>query len=290
MLSKPLDRQSFASSLSTLTNRRQAALALLGLGLGGCGGGGGGGTSTSDPGATTNGGGTAQSLSINSKITNTTYPLGVYLPPASAGPRSALPVLYVLDGESWFDTMVNIVEASKTRVIIVAINTAGMRSRDFVPNNSCTTGGGGQVLYLDFLRRELLPYIESTIGGDPRQRLLFGHSHGGSFALYALYAQAPGEHAFKSYLSVDASIGCMVSEVYGWDQAYAAAHAELPVRLHLSYASAGNVVANVAFVPVIEQHHYTRLAFRQQGYSGTHGGIVPTAFTEGLAFALASSA
>lgn len=261
---------------------------MLGL-LAGCGGGGGGGSS-SGGGAPSADSGTRETRSLNARANATTYSFNVYLPPASAGPRASLPVLYVLDGESWFETMVTIVEASAIRVIIVAINTGGLRNRDFVPANSCTTSGGGQAAFLDFIRGELAPYIESTFGGDARQRVLFGHSHGGGFVLYALFAQVPGAHAFKSYLSVDASIGCMTSEVYGWEQAYAAAHAELPVRLHLSSASSGNSAANVAFGLVLDQRHYARLAFRQQVYSGTHGGIVPQAFSEGLAFALATGA
>lgn len=267
--------------------RRRLGLACLAWPLVGCGGGGGGG-GPADPGPAEVG--TRQSSSISSRLTGTQYPLSLYLPPASAGPRSSLPVLYVLDGESWTDTMASLVEQSRTRVIIVGIHAAGQRGRDFVPANSCTPSGGGQALYFDFLRTELIPFIEGTVGGDPRQRILFGHSHGGSFVLYAMYAQAPGAHSFRGYLSVDASVSCMVNEAYGWDLAYAAGHTELPVRLHLSCASGGNYSANIAYGQAIEQHRYRSLAYRFQSFSGTHNGIVPQAFTEGLAFALGSGA
>lgn len=285
MHSKPLDRTGFAT-------RRQAALALVGWGLAGCGGGGGtaamGGTNPSP--ATPVGTGTQQSRSITSRATGTTYPLYIYLPPASTGPRNTLPVLYALDGDSWFATLVSIVQAAGDRVIIVAIDAAGQRHRDYVPNNACSTGGGGQANYLDFMLHELLPFVDSTIGGDTRQRLLFGHSHGGSFALYSLFSQAPGAQAFKSYLSIEASIGCLPNEAYAWEQAYAAAYTELPVRLHLSYASIGNAAGNSTLAGLIEQHHYTRLVFKQVGYSGEHSAIVPQAFTDGLAFGLATGA
>jgi len=272
-----------------LIGRRRFALSLAALPLAGCGGGGGGGGSA--PGDPSPGEqGTRQSASISSRLTNTQYPLSLYLPPASAGPRSSLPVLYVLDGESWTDTFSMLVEASRSRVIIVGVHGAGMRTRDFVPANSCTPTGGGQALYFDFLRTELIPLIEGTVGGDPRQRMLFGHSHGGSFVLYAMYAQAAGSHTFRSYLAVDASVSCMVNEAYGWDQAYAAAQTELPVRLHLSCASGGNYSANVAYGQAIEQHRYRSLAYKFQSYSGTHNGVVPQAFTEGLAFALGTGA
>jgi predicted alpha/beta superfamily hydrolase len=42
------------------------------------------------------------SRTIASRFTQTNYPVNIYLPPAKAGLRSTLPVIYLLDGESWF--------------------------------------------------------------------------------------------------------------------------------------------------------------------------------------------
>lgn len=225
---------------------------------------------------------------ITSHINGTSYPLSIYLPPASAGPRS-LPVVYVLDGESWFDTLVGIAESTHARFVIVGINGSGQRGRDFVPQNDCTSNGGGHAAYFDFLRQELLPYVEGTFGGDPGQRALFGHSHGGSFVLYAMFSESPGQHSFKAYLASDASISCMPGTAYGWEQAYAGAHRELPVRLHLSYATLGNYTPNVAYANVVAQRHYEGLTFVAQAYTGTHSGIVPQVLAEGVGFAFAGS-
>lgn len=214
------------------------------------------------------------------------YSVDVYLPPESAGPRSAMPVVYALDGESWLDVLRQTVVASGTPTIVVAIRTGGRRNVDFVPPNACTPGGGGHAAYFAFITQQLVPYVEATFGGAPEKRMLFGHSHGGSFVLYALYAQAPGQHAFKAYLSVDASIGCMTDTVRGWDAAYAAAHAELPVRLHLSYASGGNAGANVEYATWLQAHRLGGLVFELRGYSGSHNGVVPDALRDGLRFGL----
>lgn len=276
----------------TLLRRREAAASLLSLltgsftSLSGCGGGSGG--SAPDPNAPPLG--SRQAQTIRSRFTGTTYPLGIYLPPASAGPRGSLPAIYMLDGESWFETMSNLFDVARTPAMLVAIHGAGMRNRDYVPGSTCTAGGGGHAEYFDFLRQELQPMIEGSIGGDPLQRVLFGHSHGGSFVLYAMYAQGPGAHAFRSYLSVDASVGCLGNLVYDWDAAYAAAHAELPVRLHLSSASGGNASSVTAFSQIIERRRYARFALKSEAYAGTHNGIVPQAFSEGVAFALAGAA
>lgn len=224
--------------------------------------------------------------SITSTATGTVYPLSLYLPPASAGPRDRLPVVYVLDGESWFETLVGIVEANRMRVIIVAVGSAGQRSRDFVPPNNCTPNGGGHGAYLAFLRQELIPYIEANVGGDPARRILFGHSHGGSLALFAMFSEPPGSHTFKTYAASDSSVSCMAATSSAWEEAYAAGHRRLPVRLHLSYATQGNYLANLNYAAAVAQRGYAELEFVAQAYGGSHGGIVPQVLAEAMVFAL----
>lgn len=277
-----------ASRSGPITRRAAATLGLLAMvwALSACGGGGSssgpadGGTSTLS---------TRETRSISSRHTATAYPLTIYLPPASAGPRASLPVVYLLDGESWFSTLSAQADVNGDRMIIVGVGTAGQRNRDFVPSGSCTPNGGGHVAFLDFLRQELVPYIESTFGGDPARRVLFGHSHGGSFVLYALFAQAPGQHAFKAYLASDASVSCFPFEAYGWERDYAARYRELPVRLHLSYATLGNALANQDYAAALAQRKYERLTALTQGYTGSHSGIVPQVLAEAVPFALGSS-
>ncbi len=259
--------------------RRAAAVALLAAGLSACGGGGPG----TDAGPMA---GRREQRTLRARVSGNDYLISVYLPPDSAGPRASMPVIYLLDGESWFDTMVGIVAAGTKPVIVVGIAGMGLRQRDFVPaSNTCTSGGGGQEVYWAFLRQEVLPYIESNFGGDPAQRALFGHSHGGSFVLYALFSQAPQDQAFKTYLASDSSIPCMPATLYGWESAYAAAHRDLPLRLHLSWASAGNQTDNAAFAAHLESRRYNGLALRAQRYEGSHNSIVPAVLADGIVFA-----
>jgi predicted alpha/beta superfamily hydrolase len=259
---------------------RAAAAVLPALALQACGGSG-------EPTPTIEEGG--DTGRIRSSNTGIEYMLRVHVPPAAAGPRSGLPVVYVLDGESWFETLVGIVESTRAPLIIVAIHTSGQRSRDFVPANACTQNGGGHSAYLDFIRHELIPYIERHVGGDPGQRALFGHSHGGSFVLYAMFSEAPDQHTFSAYLASDSSVSCMPAVADEWERNYSAAYRELPVRLHLSYASLGNSAANLAYAAAIAQRNHGRFTFRAQAYSGTHSGIVPQVLADGMAFAFAAS-
>ena len=130
------------------------------------------------------------------------------------------------------------------QVMIVGHRQRSAARRDYVPANICTPGGGGQAAFLEFIRhRSGSLRRETTFASNPQRRILLGHSHGGSFVLYALFNEAPASRLFASYLASDSSIDCMSGTVFGWESAYAAANTALPVRLHVSYRRtlAGNV-------------------------------------------------
>jgi enterochelin esterase-like enzyme len=258
------------------TTRRSSMAALLGLVAAGCGGGGGSGNGPTLAGS-------LRTLSLTARTIGTTYPLYIYLPPDSDAGRATLPVVYLLDGESRFQTTVDIVEAARSRVMLVGIGNEAQRSRDYVPQNLCTPGGSGQVAFLDFIRRELIPYVEANVGGSPTRRTLLGHSHGGSFVLYALFNEPVGDRRFGAYLASDSSIDCMKPKVYGWESDYAAANTALPVRLHLSYSAN---LANGPFGELLQSRHYAGLTLVSQLYAGGHIGMIPQAFADALTFAL----
>jgi hypothetical protein len=253
---------------------------MLGAVTAGCGGGGGGSDTAAPPMA-----GSVQTRTIASRSNSTTYPLNIYLPPGSAASRATAATVYLLDGESRFQAVVDIVEAMHAQVIIVGIGNEALRARDYVPLNTCTPGGGGEGPFLDVIRLDLVPFSETTFGGDPQRRILLGHSHGGSFVVYALFNEAPASRLFFAYLAADSSIDCMSGTVFGWESAYAAADTALPVRLHVSYAA--NLSGDVALVQQIQTRHYSGLTMASGFYAGGHIGMIPAAFSDAIAFALA---
>jgi hypothetical protein len=264
-------------AVPALLDRRTSLLAFLGFALAGCGGGG------SDDGQSAMAG-TVQTRSVTARSNGTIYPLDIYLPPGMAAIRASVPVIYLLDGDSRFSAVVDVLERTDARAVIVGIGNEALRNRDYVPANTCTPSGGGQGAYLDFIRSDLIPFVETTFGGDPQRRILLGHSHGGSFVLYALFDEAPAGRHFAAYLASDASIDCMSATVYGWESAYAAANPSLAVRLHVSYSAN---TANLAFAQQVQGRGYAGLAMAAQFYAGGHIGMIPAAFSDAVAFALA---
>jgi hypothetical protein len=258
--------------------RRTAVVGSFATLLSGCGGGGGGDSGDGLQGS-------IETRSMTARSNGATYPLYIYLPPDSDRDRASLPVIYALDGDTRFTALAGIVDGLNARVIVVGIGNDARRSTDYVPPNFCTTNGGGQAAYFDFIRLELTPYIEANIGGDPKRRVLWGHSHGGSFVFYALFAQNAGSHHFSTYLPADASIACMSTTAYGWEDSYAASNAALPVRLDVSYA---DNPLNAPFVTQIQSRGYGALTLASSYYPGGHIGMIPAAFSNAVSFVLAA--
>jgi predicted alpha/beta superfamily hydrolase len=74
----------------------------------------------------------------------------------------------------------------------IYINNRNQRDRDFLPANNVGT-------FLDFLEFELIPYMEKYYAAG-KDRILFGHSYGGTFSMYTLLTRP---HLFESYIASD---------------------------------------------------------------------------------------
>ena len=129
------------------------------------------------------------------------------------------PVIYLLDGESFFHSMVGICRTLLTTkgnllppCIIVGILSTD-RTRDFTPtasaaNRSVKTErnvspqGGGSQFFLRFLTKELRTTIDSSYRTNG-QNMLLGHSYAGLFTLYAFLNHPEW---FDVYIAADPSL------------------------------------------------------------------------------------
>lgn len=126
-----------------------------------------------------------------------------------------IPVLYILDGEDFFLDAVAIQrrlgETSYSpnipEMIIVGIAHKN-REEELFPNAIDTTNAinGMADLFLKYLEKDLIPFIDSIRGGKG-PRILFGHSAGGIFGLYTLINKP---HLFNAHLVIDPALH--------WDQ------------------------------------------------------------------------
>ncbi|CAN5130532.1 hypothetical protein BH09BAC6_BH09BAC6_25060 [soil metagenome] len=123
--------------------------------------------------------------------------------------RPQYPVLYVLDGDGYFDALVTMVgqlsqingNTVLPEMIIVGIpNTPGHRTRDLTPTKSAidkASGGGGN--FTAFMEKELIPYIDKNYATAP-YRTLIGHSLGGLMVVNTLLKHTS---LFNAYIAID---------------------------------------------------------------------------------------
>lgn len=148
--------------------------------------------------------------------------------PNTTPPAAGFPVMYVLDGNSLFGTMVEAIRLQSRRpektgvvpAIIVGIGyqteapyhplrhydltltgpdaSIGDKRKDF-----STHTYGGASAFFSFLEKIVKPYIEQRFPINQSRQTLFGHSLGGLFVLHTLF-----EHpdAYQTYIAGSPSI------------------------------------------------------------------------------------
>lgn len=151
--------------------------------------------------------------SIESKILKEQRNLWVYVPNTDPESGERFPVVYLLDGNSHFPSVVGMIkQLSSTngnttvpKMIVVGIPNTD-RTRDLTPvaNTSSpepNTSGGGEK-FMDFLQDELMPYIDKTYPTRP-YRMYIGHSLGGLTVINTLLKRP---ELFNSYVAIDPSL------------------------------------------------------------------------------------
>ncbi|HTE46066.1 MAG TPA: alpha/beta hydrolase-fold protein, partial [Gemmatimonadaceae bacterium] len=146
----------------------------------------------------------------------------VYTPPgyqqSPYAPR-AYPVLYLLDGDAHFHSVTGILQILGTGVnatyvvpemIVIAIPNTD-RTRDLTPTRAGGPDGkplpgrntsGGMSNFLQFLKAELIPHVDSTYRTEP-YRVFVGHSLGGITTINAMYTMP---ETFNAYVAIDPSL------------------------------------------------------------------------------------
>lgn len=165
---------------------------------------------------------------INSEFDNRSYQIFVSKP-NQAPPPSGYPVIYVLDGNAFFQTFQEAVrlqsrKTEKTGVIpAIVVGIGYLTDNDFdltnrlydftpsAPNNFYNKSlgvedfqkTGGADTFLKFIEEDLMPQINKRFKVNLQQQTIFGHSLGGLFTLYTLFTHPK---AFQNYIASSPSI------------------------------------------------------------------------------------
>ena len=161
------------------------------------------------------------SVQMYSNYVKDTFQIKTHVP-ENYSRQDTLPVVYLLDG-NFFEPMLSVAVRQMTRagklppLILVSIGynslekMDSLRVRDYlypasIPSDEMDAPGGGN-RFLDFLDKELVPYITEKYPNDPSSNVLVGHSFGGYFTLYSLLSYLEkGSGPFKRFVSASPTL------------------------------------------------------------------------------------
>ena len=158
-------------------------------------------------------------LSLRSAVLGETRTIQVALPTGYAERHgyTRYPVLYLLDGQKFFQTVTGVVQhlasdaSPRVPDMIVVGVTSQERVRDSSPTHSLKgplgcdepdyASSGGADKFLRFLTDELVPFVDRTYSTSG-YRLIVGYSFTGLPVMHALFTRP---QAFNAYLAIDPS-------------------------------------------------------------------------------------
>ena len=245
-------------------------------------------------------------IEMKSTSSGNTYPIFVCLPGSYNYTKQNYPVIYMLDAYSSFGIMTEMqhllaFDKELPEAIIVGISSEGgskefiyNRARDYTPTKVSAenlpeevrlmtpTSGSGEK-FLQFIKSELIPMIETKYRTERNDRTLVGHSYGGLFCFYTLFTEPD---LFNRYV--------ILSPVLFWDNYFMTkleskffeGHKELNAAI---YTAVGSLEPESFqndwkdFVSTIHKHNYAGLNLFDEILPGeTHFTVIPFMVTHGL--------
>jgi predicted alpha/beta superfamily hydrolase len=225
------------------------------------------------------------------------------------------PVLYSTDGNRNFNLVSNVVNILSfpgneiPRIFVVGIgypikgleDWGAKRNRDFTPTldtdhdikwkerlsvmsgrNDLVVTSGGALLFLNFIRDELIPYIESNYRVKQNDRSLIGYSHGGLFTLFTMFSSP---ETFQRYYAGSPSIWWDNKVLFKYEKEYVDTHKDLPVKLFMSIGSLENIPSIADMFEMagrLESHNYPKLKlethiFENETHASCYAGAISRA-------------
>ncbi|MEH6940621.1 alpha/beta hydrolase [Bacillus sp. JJ722] len=230
--------------------------------------------------------------------------------PKQPAPPSGYPIIYVLDGNAYFQTFQEAVRVQSGRSEKTGVNPAivvgiGYQSEesfdtenrvyDFTPpdtivdlpkrpNGEPWPKSGGAEYLLRFIEGELKPSLQKRYEIDMKQQTLFGHSLGGLFTLYALFLRS----SFQNYIACSPSIWWNKQCIIEYEKQWMSFGALIDTKIVIAVGS----LEQVHMVEDAKEMHrrITQSASERiqtyylEGDGENHASIVPTVLSRALRF------
>ncbi|MEM9329246.1 MAG: alpha/beta hydrolase-fold protein [Bacteroidota bacterium] len=187
------------------------------------------------------------------------------------------PVIYLLDGNNNFIFTAGLLRQLEIRsvpksILVGIVNTD--RTRDLTPaTTEDEPGSGGADQFLEMLRTEMFPLVESNFRTNGH-RTIIGHSDGGLLAIYSL-AKYP--ELFDAYLAISPSLWWDDQKVVDLFEERLKENAKVKALLYMTMASErGKMLGGMMkLVGALESQAPENLRWDYKVYPNEHHGSIP---------------
>lgn len=229
--------------------------------------------------------------------------------------QKSYPSWYFTDGNRSFPLIANIASIfeipvpSEPELIIVSIaykvrdmaDWGAWRTRDLTPTNvpsldsswaKTLTGmtgrqfevrSGGAKKFLEFIEKEVIPFVESNYRVSQANRGLGGYSYGGLFSLYTLFSQP---ELFSIYYAGSPSIDYDKGILFNLEKDYSISHKNLKAKLFMSAGEKedSSMINNmVKMVDILKSREYPGLSVTTCVFPNeTHQSCIPASMMRAL--------
>jgi len=237
----------------------------------------------------------SQSIKIHSSIVDQEYELQIHYPRGYEESDKKFPVIYLLDSQ-WDFPLVTALYGQQfydgflPGVLIVGITWGGenpnhdyLRARDFTPTNSSQLPqSGGASKFLQFIKEELIPYIDSEYKSDKNKRIIMGSSFGGLFTLYVMFHET---ELFNGYIAGSPAIQWDNGITFNYEKEFAEKSSKLPEKLYIPIGELEPTDLFDRLVKQLKLRNYEGLELQEQIVKGVgHSGNKADGYTRGLQF------
>ncbi len=234
-------------------------------------------------------------MTFHSAIVDQDYDLYINLPGNYSDTTKKFPVLYVLDGQ-WDFTLAQSLYGQQyydgfvPAMIVVGITWGGknpdydnLRARDLTPTSSNMGNKYGNApKFLECIKKEIIPLVESNYRVDKSNRALMGSSFGGLFTLYAMLKET---NLFNRYMLTSPAVNWDNGIIYTYEKEYSEKNTSLPVRLFIGWGSYEDQTVFQKFVDVLKSRNYKDFNLSTYEVQGCgHSGAKAYGFTKGFQF------
>jgi len=238
---------------------------------------------------------------ITSEKVKDDFRIDIYLPKSYTQTKKDYPVLFLMDTNIYFP----IVSAAARimhfgdqieEMIIVGVGYPDedkhmyLRNRDYCPTKYNMPEIAGEAdNFIEFLKHELMPFVENSYRADINNSTLAGDSLSGLFAIYVLLTQP---NLFSKYIAGSPSLYWDENLIFGIEQKYADTHTDLAAKVFISAGEleaiqepefAGMVRNVVKMNDILNSRGYKNLHLTMHIFADeSHLSVIPATFSRGL--------